>query len=102
MHVVYAEPGRVLRLTGGLGPLQSEAVNATLTITLKANEAGGTRVQWFYVVGGFARFKFPEMAVAVEQVLGEQVGRLGAKLGAAGAEAAPAKPTGKDADETKP
>jgi uncharacterized protein YndB with AHSA1/START domain len=96
MHIIYAEPGRVLRLSGGLGPLQSEAVTGTLTITLKALPAGGTRIQWFYVVGGYARFKFPEIAVTVEKVLGEQAKRLAVKLGGveSGAEAAP--------DEAKP
>lgn len=96
MHIIYAEPGRVLRLSGGLGPLQSEAVTGTLTITLKAQPEGGTRIQWFYVVGGYARFKFPEIAVTVEKVLGEQVKRLAVKLSGAepAAEAAP--------DEAKP
>ncbi len=81
LHVVFASPGKALRLTGGLGPLQSEAVNGSLTITLKPVE-GGTRIQWFYVVGGYARFKFPEMAVIVDKVLAEQAARLGEKLGA--------------------
>jgi hypothetical protein len=81
LHVVYADAGKVLRLTGGLGPLQSEAVGGSLTITLKSVD-GGTRIQWFYVVGGYARFKFPEMAVAVDKVLAQQVTRLGEKLGA--------------------
>ena len=81
LHVVYADPGKVLRLSGGLGPLQSDAVAGTLTITLKPVD-GGTRIQWFYVVGGYARFKFPEMAVAVDKVLAQQVTRLADKLGA--------------------
>lgn len=96
MHVVYAEPGRVLRMTGGLGPLQSEAVHGTLTITLKALPSGGTRIQAFYVVGGYARFKWSDISVAVDKVLAEQVKRLAVKLG--GAEAAEAAP----ADAPKP
>lgn len=80
LHVVYANPAKALRLTGGLGPLQSEAVSGSLTITLKPVD-GGTRIQWFYVVGGYARFKFPEMAVVVDKVLAQQVARLGEKLG---------------------
>lgn len=99
LHVVYADAGKVLRLTGGLGPLQSEAVHGTLTITLKPGEGGGTRIQWFYVVGGYARFKFPEMAVLVDRVLGEQAKGLGVKLGAAQAEPAPAPAS--EADEKK-
>ncbi len=93
MHIVYAEPGRVLRMTGGLGPLQSEAVHGTLTITLKALPDGGTRMQWFYVVGGYARFKFHEIAVSVEKVMGEQVKRLATKLGGAEPAAADGAPS---------
>jgi hypothetical protein len=79
MHVVYADPGRVLRLQGGLGPLQSEAVNGTLTITLKETE-GKTRVLFEYVVGGFMRQEPEKMAPLVDMVLGEQFKRLTAKL----------------------
>ena len=35
MRVVFVDHAKALRLVGALGPLQSEAVNATLTITLK-------------------------------------------------------------------
>ena len=82
MHVIYAAPSRVLRMSGGLGPLQSEAANATLTITLKP-VSGGTRVLWEYVVGGYMRQKIPELAPLVDQVLADQLTRLEAKLGAA-------------------
>jgi hypothetical protein len=80
LHVVYAEPGRVLRLTGGLGPLQSEALHGSLTMTFKA-VPGGTRILWEYVVGGYMRYKPEQIAPAVDKVLAEQIRRLGAKLG---------------------
>lgn len=80
MRVVYAEPGKVLRLSGGLGPLQSEAVNGTLTITLKPGEGGTTRIAWEYVVGGYMRHKPSEIAPLVDQVMGEQLSRLAARL----------------------
>ena len=35
MMVVYAEQGRALRMTGALGPMQSEGLHGALTITLK-------------------------------------------------------------------
>ena len=82
MHVIYAAPGRVLRMSGGLGPLQSEAVEGTLTITLKPTD-GGTRILWEYVVGGYMRQKIPELAPLVDKVLLEQLTRLAAKLGPA-------------------
>ena len=54
MRVIYAEPLRAMRLTGALGPLQSEALTGTLTMTLKPVPSG-TRILWEYVVGGFMR-----------------------------------------------
>ena len=80
MRVIYAEPGRFLRMSGGLGPLQSEAVVGTLTMTLKAQE-GTTRILWEYVVGGQMRYKAEQIAGAVDQVLAQQIGRLAEKLG---------------------
>lgn len=76
MHIVYADPQRgVLRMTGGLGPLQGEAVHGVLTITLKPVD-GGTRIEWEYVVGGYSRLQPDVIAPLVDQVLGEQLGRL--------------------------
>jgi hypothetical protein len=92
MRVVYAEPGKALRMVGSLGPLQSEALTGTLTITLKP-AAAGTRLAFEYVVGGYMRYKTDEIAPAVDNVLAEQLGRLAASLGApGGAEAEKAKP----------
>lgn len=81
MIVVYAEQARVLRMTGGLGPLQAEGLNGALTITLKPLDGGGTRIGWEYVVGGYMRFTPDQIAPAVDRVLGEQARRLAAKLG---------------------
>lgn len=80
MRVIYAEPGRVLRMAGALGPLQSEALTGTLTVTLKAVE-GGTRIQWEYVVGGYMRYKPDEIAPAVDRMLAGQLAALAQKLG---------------------
>jgi len=90
MHVIYAGPPRVLRMKGGLGPLQSEALDATLTITLKTVPEG-TRILWEYVVGGYMRQKPAEIAPLVDKVLAEQLSRLAAKLEPAGADKPVAK-----------
>ena len=50
-----------------------------LTITLTKTESG-TRIEWEYVVGGYMRFPVAEIAPAVDQVIGEQLGRLAALL----------------------
>ncbi len=95
MHVVYADPPQgVLRMKGGLGPLQGESVLGTLTIIVKPTPTG-SRIIWEYVVGGFTRIKNEDLAPAVDKVLGEQLGRLAALLTPPAADAAeqvPAKP----------
>jgi hypothetical protein len=94
MHVVYADPPQgVLRLKGGLGPLQGESVNGTLTITIRPTPQG-SKITWEYVVGGYMRMKNEDIAPAVDKVLGEQLGRLAAHLtppAEGAAEQAPAK-----------
>lgn len=74
-RVVYAQPGRLLRLRGSLGPLQAEAVTGTLTWELKA-VPGGTEVRQTYVVGGYVRGGAALFAAPVDQVLGEQLAGL--------------------------
>ena len=73
MRVIFAQPGKVLRMQGALGPLQSEAVIGTLTVAMEpAKQDGGTRVSFSYVVGGYMRYKVADIAPAVDKVLGEQ------------------------------
>ena len=80
MRVIYVAPGSTLRMSGGLGPLQSEPVTGVLTMTL-APEGEMTRISWDYVVGGYMRTPMTELAPLVDQVIGEQLLRLAARLG---------------------
>lgn len=80
MRVIYSEPGRVLRMSGALGPLQGEAVHGTLTVTLKPVD-GGTRILFEYVVGGYMRFPVAEIAPQVDKVISMQLGRLAMAAG---------------------
>lgn len=89
MRVIYVERGRALRLSGALGPLQSDAAIGTLTVQLKPGGKGGTQVLLEYVVGGFTRTPFEKLAPAVDAMLGGQVERLSEKLGGAFAAAFP-------------
>lgn len=72
-RVIYAVPGRTLRLVGSLGPLQAEAVTGTLTFTLEPLGSGGTRIDMTYVVGGYVRGGAEKLAGAVDGVLGQQL-----------------------------
>lgn len=80
MQILYVDPGRLLRLSGALGPLQGEAVTGVLTLTLKPIK-GGTRISMDYVVGGFMRMSTAEIAPAVDKVMAAQLSRLGMALG---------------------
>ena len=74
-RVVRTAPGEMLRLSGAFGPLQGEALTGTLTVALRPDGAG-TRVEWTYVVGGYAEFSLPEVAPVVDMVMAEQLSRL--------------------------
>lgn len=91
MRIVYIEPPRAMRLVGALGPLQSEALAATMTITVKPTEKG-SRILFEYVVGGFMRYKVEEIAPAVDRMLTAQLASLSAKLGPIAEPAAPLPP----------
>ncbi len=82
LRVIQAFPEKVLRMRGGLGPLQSEPATGVLTIAIGANEDGeGTRIVWEYVVGGTMRYKVPVIAKVVDGVMTQQLDALAAMLG---------------------
>ena len=75
LTVVYADPGKLLRLTGGLGPLQDLAVDGAMT--WKFTESGTTTmIEITYTVGGYAPGGLAALAPIVDMVLGTQVARL--------------------------
>ncbi|AOG00189.1 polyketide cyclase / dehydrase and lipid transport family protein [Blastomonas sp. RAC04] len=80
MQILYVDPGKLLRLSGALGPLQGEAMAGTMTVSL-APIKGGTRLTFEYVAGGFMRMPQGEMAPAVDGVIGAQASRLAMALG---------------------
>ena len=100
MVVVMAEPMKVLRMRGALGPLQSEPVDGVLTITMQPVAGGATKLVMEYVVGGHMRYEVPKISKAVDEVMSLQLGRLADKLGRVAATAAPAKPAAKPAADT--
>ena len=78
MEVVLAMPGKLLRMTGGLGPLQ-EFATGMLTITLtpsKDTPAGNTELQVAYPVSSFQSKEMEKWGPLVEEVLNEQFARL--------------------------
>ncbi len=80
LDVVYADAGKLLRMSGGLGPLQSMADAGTLTFTM-STEPGGAALAMTYAAGGYNPGGFEAIAPLVDSVLGGQFARLVAHLG---------------------
>ena len=106
MRVVQAYPEQALRMTGALGPLQSEPVTGVLTIVISTVKQG-TRIVLEYNVGGPMRYEVPVISKAVDGVMGAQLASLGKLLGPVAmpapvapspAETAPADATAAPAD----
>lgn len=98
MVVLNAAPDRVLRMRGGLGPLQSEPVDGVLTIALSETDEG-TLIVFEYVVGGFMRFETPVIAKAVDGVMTQQLDNLAETLGRVDAPAPDEEPAEDEASE---
>lgn len=79
LRVVYADRGKMLRLQGGLGPLQGEGVAGSLTFTLTPVPQG-TEIVMNYIVGGYLRASDENLAPIVDRVLREQLERLRHRL----------------------
>lgn len=80
LRVVFAWPGRLLRLSGGLGPLQSMGATGSMDFALKETAGGGTTLQFRYSVAGFSPDGMAVMAAPVDAMLNEQLDRLTAHV----------------------
>ncbi|MBA4283983.1 MAG: ATPase [Xanthomonadaceae bacterium] len=87
-RVVFSHPGQLLRLVGGLGPLQPEAVSAVMNWELKA-DGEGTRLTQTYAVSGMVDGGLSGWAVPVDGVIREQLERLERLIEAGSPEAPP-------------
>lgn len=74
MTVLFTDPGKMLRLSGGLGPLQALGVSAVMTWTFQP-AAKGTTVELTYAAGGYRRDGFKDLAPTLDRVLREQIER---------------------------
>lgn len=74
-QVLLVQPGRVIRMNAGLGPLQELAVNGLLTIVTSAQD-GKTFLRMTYRVSGNADAGLEKLAPVVDQVIGVQYRRL--------------------------
>jgi uncharacterized protein YndB with AHSA1/START domain len=74
-RVLFAQPGKLIRLEAALGPLQDMAVTGVLTFTL-APDGPGTRITMTYRVAGALTVDSAKLAPGVDKVMGNQLSRL--------------------------
>ena len=75
MTVSFVNPGVMIRLTGGLGPLGLSGVNGNMTWEFDTSETG-TVVTMRYAVGGYMQGGLDALAPEVDSVLTEAMDRL--------------------------
>lgn len=75
MQVLWASKDHLLRLQGGLGPLQDMAVQGVMTFALKPDGKGST-LSFEYRVNGASGSGLDKLAADVDEVLMQQLDRL--------------------------
>ncbi len=78
MRVLHASPGKLLRLSGGLGPLQDYPLAAIMSVNFIATETedeeAQTRITLIYRVSGDVEGGLAPWASGVEPVIAEAIG----------------------------
>ncbi|MFC3092879.1 SRPBCC family protein [Alteromonas sediminis] len=72
MRITFVEPNKLLRMTGGLGPLQSMGMYGALDWTF-SREDDKTTITLTYTVQGFNAEGFEKLAPVVAKVQGQQL-----------------------------
>lgn len=75
MHIAFVDPGKTMRMTGGLGPLQGLGMFGALDFVFEETDSG-TTVTMTYRVNGINPDGFAELAPIVDTVQGLQIGGL--------------------------
>jgi hypothetical protein len=75
MRISFVEVGKLLRMTGGLGPLQGMGMHGALDWQFKATDIG-TQITLTYKVSGINPEGFVKLAPIVGYVQGVQLGGL--------------------------
>ena len=74
-QVVFVKKNEMVRLQGGIGPLQDMAVNGVLTFAIAA-DTNGALLKLTYRINGSPNSALDQMAAPVDGVLTEQLHRL--------------------------
>jgi len=81
MLVTFVDPGKLLRMTGGLGPLQGMGLGGALEFRLAPAADGGTSIAMYYRAGGYTPDDLSKFAPVVDRVQALQLGGLATLLG---------------------
>jgi hypothetical protein len=84
MAVAFVDPGRLLRMTGGLGPLQGMGLHGALEWRF-AVENEGTRITLWYRAGGYTPDDLSRLAAIVDRVQAQQLAALAGSIRATAA-----------------
>ena len=76
MLVTFVDPGKRLRLTGGLGPLQGMGLHGALEFLLAPAPDGGTTITMSYRAGGYSPDDLSKLAPVVDKVQAQQLAGL--------------------------
>lgn len=79
MRVAFVDPGRLLRMLGGLGPLQGMGLHGALDWRFEPVPEG-TRITLRYRAGGYAPEDLEKFVGVVDKVQGMQLGGLAAYI----------------------
>lgn len=92
LTVTFVDPGKTLRMIGGLGPLQGMGLGGVVEFRLAPAEGGGTRITLYCRSGGYSPDDLGKFAPVVDKVQGLQLGGLADYLRKTAGKQAAAKP----------
>ena len=75
LELCYYDPGKAIRFSGGLGPLQEMGVSGALTFKF-TKEDDSTKIELLYHVHGHSKQQLDQLAPVVDRVLADQLARL--------------------------
>lgn len=76
LTVTFVEPGKLMRMIGGLGPLQGMGLHGVLEWRIVATGESATRITLWYRAGGYAPDDLSKLAPVVDRVQAAQLGAL--------------------------
>ncbi|THD35355.1 MAG: ATPase [Sphingomonas sp.] len=75
-RLIFVDKGKLLRMEGAFGPLQSMAVTGVMTFELTPDGDKATMVKMTYTVGGYVAGGLEKIAAPVDSVLSQQLDGL--------------------------